>query len=107
MVNLALLILQRGSAKESGFFIIHVIESNKFYFFPSGFYFLALKANGSVTGIVSQEERPWWHSSKSIFIDPFFSSFTASSLERFGILILADTALGFKPKTSVLEKLSV
>ena len=96
VVNLALLVLQPESARGSGFFIIHLIESNKFYFFPSGFYFLALKAKGSVTGIGAQEEKPRRHPSEFILIESFLSSFMASSLERFRILTLACPAFGFR-----------
>lgn len=94
MVNLALFILQQGSARGSGFFIIHPKESNKFYFLPSGFYFFALKANGSDAGTGPQgdTEKTRRHSFKSVFIQPFLSSLTASSSEGLSIPTLRQCA---------------
>lgn len=94
MVNLALFILQHGKARGSGFFIIQPKESNKFCFLPSGFYFFALKANGSDAGIGPHEDREKsrWYPFESVFIQPFLSSLTASSSEGFRIPTLRQCA---------------
>ena len=56
-------------------------------------------------GLVLERKKPSGHPAKPILPDPFLSSFATSSLERFGISTLADTALGFRAIiASVLEK---
>lgn len=46
-----LLHLEAWECQRFGLFIIHPVQSHKLYFLPSGFYFIALKAGGSVSGI--------------------------------------------------------